>query len=134
MASGPPKITFKAPGIKVCLEKCILANNRVSIRMSTITFQCLTDWVEICSTNDQALVVRNSLFLGGGETRGAGEAIRFAIHRPTQKQSREPQIFHYVVIKPDQQLYLSSDPGGGGLEYKKVGVLVVSLRDVNFRF
>ena len=107
-ASGPPKTTPKTPGIKVLLDQCLLANNRIGIRMSTTS--CLGKNY-ICSTSDQTLVVRNSLFLGH-ETRGPGNAIRFAITRPTQKPSPTTQtrLPHAVVrMQPDQQLYLSSD-------------------------
>ena len=98
-ASGPPKTLVKAPGIKVFLEKCTLVNNRVGIRMSTTT--CLSNTDEYCSTNDQTLVVRNSLFLGGNETLGTGDAIRFAINSPKKNYS-------YVVLKPDKEhIYLS---------------------------
>ena len=99
-ASGPPKTTPKTPGIKVLLDECLLANNRIGIRMSTTS--CLSKNY-ICSTSDQTLVVRNSLFLGH-ETRGPGNAIRFAIKRPTQNPSPTTQ-----TMQPDQQLYLSSD-------------------------
>ena len=90
-ASGPPKSkpTYAAyRGIKVLLDECLLSSNRIGIRMSTTYCFDL-----ICSTSDQTLVVKNSLFLGH-ETRGFGDAIRFAITRPTQKP---------------QQLYLSLD-------------------------
>jgi len=106
-ASGPPKTTPRTPGIKVLLDECLLANNRIGIRMSTTS--CLVNGRN-CSTSDQTLVVRNSLFLGQ-KTRGFGDAIRFAIKRPTQKlrPTTQTQLSDDVVtMQPDQQLYLSS--------------------------
>ena len=107
-ASGPPKTTSTAPGIKVFLDHCLFADNRVGIRMSTTS--CLGQQY-LCSTSDQTLVVRNSLFLRGRKPRhSAGDAIRFAILRPTQLKSSETQSFDDVgIMKPDQHLYLSSD-------------------------
>ena len=107
-ASGPPKTTPTTPGIKVLLDECLLANNRIGIRMSTTS--CLGNAYS-CSTSDQTLVVRNSLFLDH-ETRGSGDAIRFAIKRPTKEPSRKTktQLSHDVVtMQPDQELYLSLD-------------------------
>ena len=107
-ASGPPKTTKSTPGIKVLLDECLLANNRIGIRMSTTS--CLSKGYN-CSTSDQTLVVRNSLFLGH-ETRGSGDAIRFAIKRPTQELSPTTQTQHshdVVTMQPDQQLYWSLD-------------------------
>ncbi|KAL9956301.1 hypothetical protein ACROYT_G037763 [Oculina patagonica] len=75
-AGGTPKLVQKVVGIKVFLDRCILVNNRVGIRMATTT--CLGDR-HYCSASDQTLVVKNSLFLGGPETRGNGDAIRFFV-------------------------------------------------------
>ncbi len=77
IASGPPKITsmYTALGIKVFLEDCLLADNRVGVRMSIMS--CSRPY--ICSMSDQTLVVRNSLFLGGPETRDSSDAIRFSV-------------------------------------------------------
>ena len=96
--SGPPKNTSKARGINVFLDKCLLADNRVGMRMSTTS--CLIGY-KLCSTSDQTLVVRNSLFLRDQETHDSLDAIRFAIKRPMQLKSPERQ--------PDQHIYLSSD-------------------------
>jgi len=114
-ASGPPKTPKTAPltqGIKVLLDQSLLANNRIGIRMSTTS--CLFNGY-ICSTSDQPLVVRNSLFLGHN-TRGSGDAIRFAIKRPTQEprpttQATRPttQAQLSATMQNDQGLYLSSD-------------------------
>ena len=97
-ASGPPKLTSKALGINVFIDDCLLADNRVGIRMST-TF-CLIGGF-YCSTSDQTLVVRNSLFIRDRETDDSLDAIRFAIQRPKKLKPFE--------IKPDQKIYLSSD-------------------------
>ncbi|XP_078348054.1 uncharacterized protein LOC144633132 isoform X1 [Oculina patagonica] len=98
-ASGPPKTTSTAQGIKVFLDDCLLADNRIGVRMSTTS--CLGHQY-LCSTSDQTLVVRNSLFLRGRKTRDSeADAIRFAVLRPTQIKSSEP--------KPNQKLYLLSD-------------------------
>ena len=99
-ASGPPKLKPTTPGIKVVLDKCLLADNRIGIRMSTTS--CLRN-ADKCSTSDQTLVVRNSLFLGH-ETRGPGDAIRFAIKRPAPASSGD-----VVTMQSDQQLFLSLD-------------------------
>lgn len=74
MGSGPPKVMASVEGVKVILDQCILANNRVGIRMATITCQGV-----MCSPSSQELVVKNSLLLGGNETRGKGDAIRFRV-------------------------------------------------------
>ena len=107
-ASGPPKTSLTTPGINVLLDECLLADNRISIRMSTTS--CLgSDY--LCSTSDQTLVVRNSLFIGH-ETR-PGDAIRFAIQRPTPAPSpkkTQTQFSHDVVtMQSDQRLYWSLD-------------------------
>ena len=106
-ASGPPKTSPTTPGIKVLLDECLLADNRIGIRMSTTS--CL-GYNYGCSTSDQTLVVRNSLFLGR-ETRGPGDAIRFAIQRPTPAPSpkeTQTQFSHDVVtMQSNQQLYWS---------------------------
>ena len=78
-ASGPPKTKFNTTsGIKVFLNYCILADNRIGIRMSTQSCFCSHER-SACLSGDQTLVVRNSLFLGGNETRGNGDAIRFSV-------------------------------------------------------
>ncbi|PFX30608.1 hypothetical protein AWC38_SpisGene4558 [Stylophora pistillata] len=101
MASAPPKTLIKAPGVRVFLENCILANNRIGIRMSTTT--CLHNTARYCSTGDQTLIVRNSLILGGNETLGAGDAIRFGMSLPKRNDTR-------AVLKPStEEVYLSPD-------------------------
>ena len=101
IANAPPKTLIKAPGVKVFLERCVLVNNRIGIRMST-TF-CLTNTDDFCSTGDQTLVVKNSLILGGNETLGTGDAVRFGMSFPKQNYSR-------AVLKPSkEEVYLSPD-------------------------
>ncbi|CAH3106081.1 unnamed protein product [Pocillopora meandrina] len=101
MASAPPKTLIKAPGVRVFLEKCVLVDNRIGIRMSTTT--CLTNTDAFCSTGDQTLVVKNSLILGGNETLSTGDAIKFRMSSPKQNDSR-------AVLKPSKEkVYLSPD-------------------------
>ena len=101
MASAPPKTFIKAPGVRVFLEKCVLVDNRIGIRMSTTT--CLTNTDAFCSTGDQTLVVKNSLILGGNETLSTGDAIKFGMSSPKQNDSR-------AVLKPSKEkVYLSPD-------------------------
>ena len=101
MASAPPKTFIKAPGVRVFLEKCVLVDNRIGIRMSTTT--CLTNTDAFCSTGDQTLVVKNSLILGGNETLGTGDAVRFGMSFPKKNNSR-------AVLKPSkEEVYLSPD-------------------------
>ena len=100
-ASAPPKTLIKAPGVKVFLERCVLVNNRIGIRMSMTTG--LDDTQRFCSTGDQTLVVKNSLILGGNETLGTGDAIRFGMRFP--KQNYTP-----VLLEPGKRkVYLSPD-------------------------
>ena len=99
MASAPPKTLIKAPGVRVFLEKCVLVNNRIGIRMSKTT--CLDNTDRYCSTGDQTLVVKNSLILGGNETLGTGDAIRFGMSFPKQNYTR-------ALLKPGKEtVYLS---------------------------
>ena len=77
-ASGPPNVLPGVKGIKVFLDKCIFANNRWGLRMATVA--CLR-YASLCSASTQTLVVKNSLFLGGNETRGSGEVLRFGVNR-----------------------------------------------------
>ena len=100
-ASAPPKTLIKAPGVRVFLEKCVLVNNRIGIRMSTNI--CLDDTHQFCSTGDQTLIVKNSLILGGDETLGTGDAIRFGMSFPKQNYTA-------AVLKPGKEVaYLSPD-------------------------
>ena len=101
MASAPPKTLIKAPGVRVFLEKCVLVDNRIGIRMSTTT--CLDNTPRYCSTGDQTLVVKNSLILGGNETLSTGDAIKFGMSSPKQNYTR-------AVLQPGlEEVYLSPD-------------------------
>ena len=101
MASAPPKTLIKAPGVRVFLEKCVLVNNRIGIRMSKTT--CLDNTDRYCSTGDQTLVVKNSLILGGNETLSTGDAIKFGMSFPKQNYTR-------AVLQPGlEEVYLSPD-------------------------
>ena len=98
MASAPPKTLIKAPGVRVFLEKCVLVNNRMGIKTA-----CLDHVDQYCSTGDQTLIVKNSLILGGNETVGAGNAIRFGMSFPKRNFSR-------AILKPSkEEVYLSPD-------------------------
>ena len=84
IAFGPPKIVATAGDIRVFLDHCVLSNNRIGIRMAANP--CLPD--SKCAPSSQILVVKNSFFFGGNETRVFGDAIRFVVqlvfslHRP----------------------------------------------------
>ena len=74
LASGPPKLRPSVVGVKVFLKQCTLRNNRVGIRMALLP--CLE---QVCFPSSQELVVKDSLFLGGNETRDIRDAIRFRV-------------------------------------------------------
>ena len=74
LSGGPPKLRPSVVGVKVFLYQCTLRNNRVGVRMAFLTCLGL-----LCLPSSQELVVKNSLFLGGNETRGTGDAIRFRV-------------------------------------------------------
>ena len=74
LSGGPPKLRPSVVGVKVFLYQCTLRNNRVGVRMAVLTCLGL-----LCLPSSQELVVKNSLFLGGNETRGTGDAIRFRV-------------------------------------------------------
>ena len=92
-ASGPPK-TSNTSGINVFLDECLLADNRVGIKMATTS--CVGQQQCLCLTSDQTLVVRNSLFLGGNKTQDNGDAIRFSVKNrdtvPVPKVVYEAQL------------------------------------------
>lgn len=87
---GCPKVARKVVGLKVFLDRCILVNNRVGIKMATTS--CLkglrSKGLRSCSASDQTLVVRNSIFLGGPKTRSIDYAIRFFAEN--NKKNDEP--------------------------------------------
>jgi len=82
MASGPPKVSAEVVGINVFLDRCILGNNKAGIKMTAMP--CLE--FSNCSAGEQKLVVKNSLFLGGNETLGTGDAIRFRVKSDVNSQ------------------------------------------------
>ena len=75
VAGGPPKRSPRVVGIKVSLDQCTLGNNRFGIEMAFVS--CLSS--SSCLPSSQSLVVKNSLFLGGNETQGPAEALRFRV-------------------------------------------------------
>ena len=91
-AGGPPKLSAEVVGIKVFLDQCILGNNKAGVRMATNL--CLRDALN-CPASEQKLVVKNSFFLGGNETRGTGDAIRF---RMTSDTSDRPKFYETAVL------------------------------------
>ena len=72
-AGAPPKLFPNVTSLNVYLEQCILWNNRMGVKIATS--YCFSDIG--CATGSQTLVVKNSLFLGGHETKDDGYAIRF---------------------------------------------------------
>ena len=79
-AVGSPKLNTNVTGLEVFLDQCILVNNTVGIRMaSTICANINESEPWFCLARDQTLVVNNTLFLGGPETRGNGDAITFLV-------------------------------------------------------
>ena len=78
-AGAPPKLFPNVTSLKVYLEQCILWNNRMGVKIATS--YCFSDIG--CATGSQTLVVRDSLFLGGHETKDDGYAIRFWVKGDT---------------------------------------------------
>ena len=95
-ASGPPNLSPNVSDIKVSLHRCLLRNNRVGIRMTILP--CLDALT--CAPSSQSLFINDTLFEGGSETRGIGDAIRFSL----QVTGRSLQK-HFIV-----QRYLSRNP------------------------
>ena len=83
--AGPTKINDTVPDLKLLLDHCTLSNNRIGIRMTT-SF-CPPD-KRSCPPSSKILSVKDSLFVGGSETRQFGDAIRlllgaiFSVRRP----------------------------------------------------
>ena len=77
VASGPPKRKETDADLRVFLELCIFCNNKIGVRMAANI--CLND-VLFCMASSQSLVVKDSFFIGGNETRGMGDAIRFQVY------------------------------------------------------
>ena len=77
MANGPQKRKETDADLRVFLELCIFWNNNIGVRMAANI--CLND-VLFCMASSQSLVVKDSFFIGGNETRGMGDAIRFQVY------------------------------------------------------
>ena len=95
-ASGPPNLSPKVSDIKVSLHRCLLRNNRVGVRMTIVP--CLD--VLTCAPSSQSLFINDTLFEGGSETRGIGDAIRFSMQvtgRSLQKHLIEARVILYNV-------------------------------------
>ena len=86
--AGPAKIEGTVPDLKLFLDDCILANNRIGIRMTTASSYCPPHYSGACPPSYKILFVKDSLFIGGNETRQLGDAIRllvdaiFSVRRP----------------------------------------------------
>ena len=90
-ASGPPNLSPNVSDIKVSLNHCLLRNNRVGVRMTIAS--CLD--VVTCAPSSQSLFINDTLFEGGSETRGIGDAIRFSLQatgRSLQKHLIEARV------------------------------------------
>ena len=90
-ASGPPNLSPNVSDIKVSLNHCLLRNNRVGVRMTIAP--CLD--VVTCAPSSQSLFINDTLFEGGSETRGIGDAIRFSLQatgRSLQKHLIEARL------------------------------------------
>ena len=95
-ASGPPNLSPNVSDIKVSLHRCLLRNNRVGIRMTILP--CLDALT--CAPSSQSLFINDTLFEGGSETRGIGDAIRFSMQvtgRSLQKHLIEARVILYNV-------------------------------------
>ena len=86
--AGPAKIKHTVPDLKLFLDHCILANNRIGIRMTTASSLCPPHYSGACPPSNKILFVKDSLFVGGSETRQLGDAVRlllgaiFSVRRP----------------------------------------------------
>ncbi|XP_068674439.1 uncharacterized protein [Montipora foliosa] len=76
MASAPPKLNPSIVGIKMTLDQCVLGNNRNGIFMATQ--DCLTSG-GYCLTGEQHLFVKNTIIVGGNETKGSGYSVNFRV-------------------------------------------------------
>ena len=110
--AGPTKINDTVPDLKLFLDHCTLSNNRIGIRMTT-SF-CPTD-KRLCPPSSKILSVKDSLFVGGSETRQFGDAIRllvdaiFSMRRPNDLKCKVTlenvtfQEFHNSVLYVEMQ-------------------------------
>ena len=81
-ASAPPKLIPGIVGIKLTLDQCVLGNNRNGIFMATNV--CL-NWNTNCSAGEQYLFVKNTLIVGGNETKGSGYSVNFRVQSDDDK-------------------------------------------------
>ena len=110
--AGPTKINDTVPDLKLFLDHCTLSNNRIGIRMTT-SF-CPRD-IRVCLPSSKILLVKDSLFIGGSETRQFGDAIRllvdaiFSVRRPNDLECKVTlenvtfQEFHNSVLYVEMQ-------------------------------
>ena len=109
--AGPTKRKDTVPDLKLFLDYCTLSNNRIGIRMTTSPCpdKC------VCLPSSKILFVKDSLFVGGSETRQFGDAIRtlvddtFSLHRPNDLKCKVVlenvifQEFHNSVLYIEMQ-------------------------------
>ena len=110
--AGPTKINDTVPDFKLFLDNCTLSNNRIGIRMTT--WFCPSD-MSLCPPSSKILSVKDSLFVGGSETRQFGDAIRllvdafFSMRRPSDLKCKVTlenvtfQEFHNSVLYVEMQ-------------------------------
>ena len=113
--AGPAKIKDTVPDLKLFLDHCILANNRIGIRMTTASSLCPPHYSGACPPSNKILFVKHSLFVGGSETRRVGDAIRllvdaiFSVRRPNDLECKVTlenvtfQEFHNSVLYVEMQ-------------------------------
>ena len=110
--AGPTKKKDTVPDLKLFLDHCTLSNNRIGIRMTT-SF-CPRD-INVCLPSSKILSVKETLFVGGSETRQFGDAIRllvdavFSVRRPNNLKCEITlenvtfQEFHNSVLYVEMQ-------------------------------
>ena len=110
--AGPTKRKDTVPDLKLFLDHCTLSNNKIGIRMTT-SF-CPPD-NNVCLPSSKILFVKDSLFVGGSETRQFGDAIRtlvddiFSLHRSNDLKCKVVlenvtfQQFHNSVLYVEMQ-------------------------------
>ena len=115
LGAGPTKINDTVPDLRLFLDHCILANNRIGIRMTTFTTLFPVYYPRIYPPGSKILFVKDSLFVGGSETRKFGDAIRllvsatFSVRRPNDLKCKVTlenvtfQEFHDSVLYVEMQ-------------------------------
>ena len=110
--AGPTKKKDTVPDLKLFLDHCTLSNNRIGIRMTT---SFCPDDIDVCLPSSKILSVKETLFVGGRETRQFGDAIRllvdavFSVRRPNNLKCEITlenvtfQEFHNSVLYVDMQ-------------------------------